>query len=226
MKKICVMIVTILVMLFSLTGCVEEDVTHIEAQPSSTEDPIKVSYLAEFYDNYGDMWLSVEGTSFDISPNKVKEYYYDSSGSWISGWTTSSIMSVSIDGKNIESCGSTIIFADSSLIKHEINIPTDVVLSQGDKASINSDSDLKYSDAWTLNYWWIYERQEHTDVGNKFVIIQSQNGDPICMYSGDEVFWEVSRNLPKTTEVNIDGKIIYIHRANFAIIDASIFGEG
>lgn len=54
------------------------------------------------------------------------------------------------------------------------------------------------------------------------LVIQSQLGVPICAYSGDNVYWEVCNDLPKTTKLMIDGKAIYVHRANFQIIDLSL----
>ena len=54
------------------------------------------------------------------------------------------------------------------------------------------------------------------------LVIQSQLGVPICAYSGDNVYWEVCDDLPKTTKLMIDGKAIYVHRANFQIIDLSL----
>ena len=54
------------------------------------------------------------------------------------------------------------------------------------------------------------------------VVIQSQLGDPICAYSGDEVYWTVCEDLPKTTKLMIDGHALYIHRANFQIIDKDL----
>lgn len=43
-----------------------------------------------------------------------------------------------------------------------------------------------------------------------------------CAYSGNEVYWEVCQDLPKTTKLMIDGKALYIHRANFQIIDKNL----
>lgn len=74
-----------------------------------------------------------------------------------------------------------------------------------------------------LGYWYWIEKQDNRTVAARIVVIQSQEGDPICMFAGNEVSWSVSRNLPKTTEVIIDGKVVYIHRSNFSIIDTSIF---
>ena len=54
------------------------------------------------------------------------------------------------------------------------------------------------------------------------VVIQSQLGVPICAYSGDEVYWEIPDDLPKMTKLMIDDKALYIHRANFEIIDRDL----
>jgi len=48
---------------------------------------------------------------------------------------------------------------------------------------------------------------------------------PICAYSGDEVYWEIPNDLPKMTKLMIDGKALYIHRANFEIIDKKLIEE-
>ena len=219
-KIICGIAASVLAL--SLTACGEVSTTTLEV-PSNNN--IEISYVAEFYDNYGEKWMSTEGTSFNISPNKVKEYSYDSNGSWISQWTTSSVMSIEIDGHNIESCGSTIIFYDTRLEKIETEIPQDITLSTGNSYSVSTPNDLRFSDYWTLQYWWDSAQQSNSAIKSRAVIIQSQNGDPICMFQGDKVSWEVSRNLPKTTEIFIDGMPVYIHRANFAIVDLTILED-
>lgn len=221
MKKIFALIL-VLIMVCGLCACGMDTTTHI-ASPSAGDESTKLSFVAEFYDNHGAPWLSVEGTSFDISPNKVKEYYYDSDGSWVSGYTTSSVVSVDIDGRNIETCGSTVLFYDTRLEKLDIEIPSDVTLSEGNSATITTPDDLRWRDHWTLNWWWITKDIENDSRGSRVVIIQSQEGDPICMFVGNDVTWDVSRNLPKTTEICIDGKMVYIHRANYAIVDTSVF---
>ena len=222
MKKIMAVIFTI-VLLLNLCACADVNTITMDASSSETGDAVKISYVADFYDNYGDQWLSVEGNSFNISPNKVKEYAYDSDGSWISSWTTSSVMSIDIDGNKIESCGSTVLFYDTRLEKIDIDIPQNVDLTTENSYSVTAPGDLRASDYWSLNWWFITKNQSNTTVRSRMVIIQSQNGNPICMFNGDNVSWEVSRNLPKTTEIMIDGMPVYVHRANFAIVDLSVF---
>ena len=222
MKKIMAVIFTI-VLLLNLCACTDVSTIAMDASSSETGDAVKISYVADLYDNYGDQWLSVEGNSFNISPNKIKEYSYDSDGSWISNWTTSSVMSIDIDGNKIESCGSTVLFYDTRLEKIDIDIPQNVDLTTENGYSVTAPGDLRASDYWSLNWWFITKNQSNTTVRSRMVIIQSQNGNPICMFNGDNVSWEVSRNLPKTTEIMIDGMPVYVHRANFAIVDLSVF---
>ncbi|MBR1813037.1 MAG: DUF5052 family protein [Lachnospiraceae bacterium] len=61
------------------------------------------------------------------------------------------------------------------------------------------------------------------DIGkSEVIIIKSQTGAPIYVFSGDSVRWEIPENLPKFTRLIVDGKALYIHRANFQIIDKSL----
>jgi hypothetical protein len=43
-------------------------------------------------------------------------------------------------------------------------------------------------------------------------------GQPIAAFSGDDVYWD----LPKMTKLMVDGKALYIHRANYQIIDKKL----
>ena len=54
------------------------------------------------------------------------------------------------------------------------------------------------------------------------VVVKSQMGAPIYAFSGNKVYWEVQEDLPRFTKLMIDGMALYIHRANFQIIDKSL----
>lgn len=220
-----VILFTIILMIATLfTGCGSLDSSTVTVQATSTEEPIKLSFMAEFYDNEGLNWLNVEGSHFDIKPNKVKQYGYSSDGAWDYWYETSSIVSVDIDGKNIETCGSTVLFYDTRLEKLEIELPKEVDLAgNSNAASVSIPRDLRGREYWTLNWWWDTKNLENYTGGERIVIIQSQEGDPVCMFAGNDVTWDIPKNLPKTTEICIDGKMLYIHRANFAIVDMEVF---
>lgn len=228
MKRIIALFCAILFISMIFVGC-DWDIDSTKSESNQREtnqngEAYQLSFIAEFYDNTGEKWLTTQGSSFDISPNKVKEYYWDSDGSWISGWTMSSVVSVDIDGESIESCGSTIIIYDNYLVKQECVLPANYVNSaDGESASIDSPNNIRTFDYWTIDWWWMTKDTRNYTIGQKIVVIQSQEGDPICLFSGESVTWEVSKNLPKTTEITIDGAKLYVHRANFAVIDKSIF---
>lgn len=222
MKKFIYSILAIL-FCFLLAACSGPEAITITTEPEDSN--VKLSFLATFYDNYGTQWLQCEGKTFDIKPNKVKEWAYNTDGSWVSSYSLSSVVSVDIDNKSIESCGSTIIFADSRLTQYDVDIPTETLTDSDNKASISAPSDYRLSDYWDLSWYFKSKDLNNTDTGSKIVVIQSQMGNPICMFMGDEVSWSIPRNLPKTTELLIDGKSVYIHRANFAIIDTELFSN-
>ncbi len=47
-------------------------------------------------------------------------------------------------------------------------------------------------------------------------------GIPLAVYQGKNVYVTVPDDLPKMTRLNIDGKSLYIHRANYIILDTKM----
>jgi len=223
MKKFLSLVLAFILSI-SLCACGGDVKTTLGTPIDQEQSGPRLTFIADFYDNNGTPWLSVEGSTFNISPNKVKEYSYDSSGAWISQWVMSSVMTVEIDNSVIQSCGSTVIFADTSLKKYDIEIPAEATLSDGGNSAITVPGDLQWRDYWSVQFWWKNHQGENQGSNSRIVVVQSQTGAPICMYMGNDVTWEVAKNLPKTTLIHIDGKALYIHRANFALIDTSVFG--
>lgn len=204
-----------------LTSCGDETVTTIQ----TNDDRVSLTYTADFYNNFGGRWLSVEGKTFSIKPNKVKNYYYNDDGDWTYKFEMSSMMSITIDGHDIESCGSTVIFADSRLEKCDIEFDTVTTENSeiiSENASISQPSDLRIEDWFKIQYWWIHKNLNNDNRGSRLVVVQSQLGNSICMYMGDDVSWDIPENLPKTTKVTIDDKVLYVHRANVSIIDTAL----
>lgn len=225
MKKRILSVALAVVVVVCLSAC-EMDTTTTVNQSEDNEG-ISLTYTADFYDNSGGRWFSVEGKSFSISPNKVKTYSWDSDGSWISSYEMSSVMSIEIDGNKIESCGSTVIFADSRLEKCDIDfneeISTDEAGNASQNSSISHPTDIRVDDWFRIRHWWMGQKNlNNGSHGARLVIIQSQLGNPIFVYSGNDVSWDIPKNLPKTTMVTIDGKVLYIHRANFSIVDMEL----
>ena len=222
-KKVFVIVLTA-IMIFAFAGC---DLGALLAEPATSESQTEKApprFIAEFYDNKGIQWLSVEGSSFDIKPNKVKEYSYSSDGSLISSYSISSIMTIIVDNREIESCGSTVLFYDTGLEKvdFEANQIVEIEPESGLSAGITHPSDFNLRSQWYMSFAWYAKDINNLNKGKRMVVIQSQEGDPICAFQGNSVSWDVPKQLPKTTIIDIDGKELYIHRANFMIIDLDL----
>lgn len=168
------------------------------------------TYECQFYSNSGELFMTAEGKNIKMTPNIVNEYTY-SGDSWLSTETMSSVITITIDGKQIESCGSTLLFVEKGL-KPDVEFDTSDIHISSDANGVKDMAIV----AETVNKYKNF-------FGKKtVVVIQSQLGDPICAFSGDKVYWEVREDLPKTTKLMIDGKALYIHRANFQIIDKDL----
>jgi len=219
------MISAALIIILGLTGCSNTTTFGSQATNETEMQDDSLTYIADFYDNTGGRWFSVEGKVFSINPNKIKTYSWDSSGAWIYSYEMSSIMSITIDGKQIESCGSTVIFADSRLEKCDIDFEEAVITQEAGEeydSQITQPSEIRFDDWWQISLWWRTKNLDNKNRNTRLVIIQSQLGNPICVYSGNEVSWDIPSNLPKTTRIIIDGKTLYIHRSNFSIIDTAL----
>jgi hypothetical protein len=168
------------------------------------------SYTIYTYDNYGQKVMTTTGDKINIAGNKTKSKGYDSEGNETTSYDVSSVITILIDGKEIESCGDTCIFEQKGL-KPEVDFTQEDIISH----STGKISDNTYI-AGIVNYYKNYFGK------SRVVVIKSQLGQPIAAYSGDEVFWKIPDDLPKMTKLMIDGKALYIHRANFQIIDKEL----
>lgn len=191
-----------------LSGC---DIAAWENKLNNLSGNIKGNtYECQFYTNSGELFMTAEGENIDIEPNIVDEYSYSDTG-WMRTETMSSVITITIDGNQMESCGSTVLFVEEGL-EPEVDFKAE---SMKISSEANGIGDMTIV-AETVNKYKNYFGKPTV------VVIQSQLGDPICAFSGEDVYWEVCEDLPKTTKLMIDNKALYIHRANFQIIDKGL----
>lgn len=207
-SKLVLLVAAVAVFATMLTGC---DWAGFGSSINDLKGSIKGNtYECQFYSNSGELFMTAEGKNIKLSPNIVDEYTY-SGEYWEITETMSSVLSITIDGKQIESCGSTVLFVEKGL-KPDVEFDT---------ADIHISSDADGLGDWAVIAETVNKYKNYFGKGT-VVVIQSQLGDPICAFSGDDVYWEVSEDLPKTTKLMVDGKALYIHRANFQIIDKEL----
>lgn len=166
------------------------------------------TYECQFYSNDGNKFMTLTGQKIDINANPIREKVYGDRG-WEYTKTLSSVVTITVDGHQMSNCGSTVLFVEDGLVP-DVDFQIENIDSEasglGDNTIIANVVN-KYKNAF----------------GKPVVaVIQSQLGDPICAFSGSNVYWEVCEDLPKTTKLMIDGHALYIHRANFQLIDRDL----
>lgn len=206
-KKIITTVLVIALAAVSLCGCSLLDNEVNELNGSITGN----TYDASFYSNEGVKFMEMSGQKIDLKSNVVKEQSWSSEGGWGYTKTLSSVVTVTIDGKEVESCGSTMIFAEKGL-SPEVDFKSPEVIKSATDGSLGENVIIAN----------VVNKFKNNFGKSRVVVIQSQLGDPICAYSGDKVYWEVCQDLPKTTKLMIDKKALYIHRANFQILDKDL----
>ena len=167
-------------------------------------------YNIDIFDNIGVRTLRSHGKKIDIDNNIVEERSYASAtDEWYSTKTLSSVITITIDGKQLISCGDTCVFYDKRLTpEYEFYL-----------------DDIDSNSSGILDSTLISGRVN--SIKNEFgkpmvVVIKSQMGAPIYAFSGDKVYWDIQEDLPRFTKLMIDGKALYIHRANFQIVDKAL----
>lgn len=202
-KKSSFLALMIAIGCFSLSGC-----AMFQSGINDLKGSIKGNtYTVDTFDNTGNLMARMHGENIDINGNIVKTYSINSSGEYIYNYELSSVITITIDGYEMESCGDTLVF-------YEDGLKPDVAFAPVTTINTTSDGIMDMTSiSGRLN-----------KVKNKFgksriVVIKSQLGNPIYAFSGDKVYWTLPEDLPKFTKLMIDGKALYVHRSNFQIYD-------
>lgn len=155
------------------------------------------------YDDYANKTLSIEG-------KKVTVGLLENSANFDAESTDfkSEVLEITINGKQMFQVGNTVIFEEDGL---------NVVEHYEIKDEIKANSGGGY-----VPFDRAVNKLKNELGKKKTIIISSQQGVPIGVYQGDDVYVTIPEDLPKMTRLNIDGKALYIHRANYVIIDTEM----
>ena len=155
-------------------------------------------YNIRQYDHYGNLVFTVHGDRVTMDCET------DADGE------VSSYIDITVDGKSWLHVGGTLVFAQNGVdMITDFQVPADMEGGSGSTGLMAVDR--------RINEWANY-------FGKKMVVlVSSQNGTPIGLFQGNNCYIEIPGDLPKTTLVHIDGKLVYVHRANVDIIPASMF---
>ena len=202
-RKYFMALLLVVAVAFNMTGCawLDSEIADMKGEL------IGNSFDVSIYDNFGTNILNIHGDKVQVNNNVVEVKSVDSDGTWSTTYEMSSVTTNTIDGSNMEQVGNTVIYAEKGLNKiTDFELPTDITTSGGTfnllDRNINSIKNI---------------------IGtSKVVVISSQLGVPIAVYGGEKVYYEIPDDLPKFTKLSIDGKALYINRANYIILDTKM----
>lgn len=166
-------------------------------------DLVGQHFTISTYDDYGNKTLTIDGKKVSVGLLQNSENFDKKTDAF-----KSEVLEVTINGNQMFQVGNTTIFAEDG-----VDMVKDYQLPQN--IEINKGGGLVSIDRFV--------NKIKNDIGKKkTIIISSQMGIPIGVYQGNDVFVTVPEDLPKMTRLNIDGKALYIHRANYTILDSNM----
>lgn len=189
----------LLVLMLSMTGCgaIRDKIATTKGELIGNHFNISV------FDHYANKTLAMDGRKVSVSVLKKNKEVDEDEASY-----DSSVLEITVNGKQLLQVGNTMIFAEDGLDMVE---------------NFHMSDDIEVDGGGFLTPVDRYINDLKNKLGkNKTVIISSPKGIPIGVFQGKKVYATVPRNLPKMTRLNIDGKSLYIHRANYMILDTDI----
>lgn len=193
-------LIILLLSLFTLTGCqaIEEFMSEFR------QDFVGLTMKVQSYDEEAQLIDSITGKSVSIERDSEFDSYTSEGGSK----NDSQVLNIQIGGQTMTHVGSSLIAAENGLedLTNQVENKVDLY----DKRS---------------NLPFISRLQD--SVGQTFfgkkktIMIRSQNGTPLAVYSGDKVSY-FKTDVPKSTGLLIDGKYLFVYRCDYTIYDNNL----
>lgn len=161
---------------------------------------------AQFYAKDGHTMMTIQGTSLRVA----RDDRFDTTTDGMSN-NDSSVLLISVGNSHVSHVGSTMVMAQDGLVKVSDKIPDGAFDITSTKPGTPWLNDLreKYQNLWQGK--------------SKTIIIRSQDDMPIAIYAGNQV--EIAAtDVPKSTLYRIDGKYLFVYRANLTSCDNDICG--
>lgn len=191
----------LVLMVTLLSGCALLD--FFTEDVSQSFSGVQATYRS--YAQDGTLIDEVVGESFQITRDKR----FDSSDSEGYSNEDSQVLQISIGSNFISHVGSTMILEESGLEDAQGDVDTQVFIE-------NLDAGVPFVNKLRENNQNLWRGK------GKTILIRSQDGLPVATYVGDEV--EIfSTSIPKSTWFQVDGKMLFVYRADYTIIDNELF---
>ena len=195
MKKKAFISLIALVLVLSLTGCsaIGAFVGQLKGELFGND------YIIRQYDDFGNLVFTIYGDKVTMDC-ELDDY-----------GEVSSYIDITIDGESWKHVGSTLVFA-----QEEADMITDFQIPEEMAGQGDHSTGLMAVDRRINEYANLFGKE-------LVVLVSSQNGTPVALFQGNDVYTEIPGDLPKTTLIHIDGAMVYVHRANIDIIPVEFF---
>lgn len=199
MKKIATLILMGFA-LVTLTGCQDLENYFKNAK----EDWIGLSFNVNTYDENSQIIDSFSGKSLSISRNKT----FDTEDNDGYSKKDSSVVKITLGKYEIDHVGSSLIAEEKGL--------TNIFTEYRKTVDINNqDSSIPVVNRMLSSFSNSFAGK------SKVILIRSQSGVPLATYAGNHVSLYNS-DVPKTSEILIDGKKLVIYRCDYTIYDKAL----
>ncbi|MCQ2009033.1 MAG: DUF5052 family protein [Sporolactobacillus sp.] len=120
----------------------------------------------------------------------------------------SSVLNITIGGKQVVHVGSTLIMYEKGLQDVMNKLPQKVLVE-------NQERSVPFVNRIVNNY------HNYFDGHSKVILIRSQLGKPIATFAGNHVSY-FATEVPNSTGLIIDGKYLFIYRCDFTMYDTEL----
>lgn len=201
-KRFSILAGLLIFSLITLSGCAAISAFTNKIQGKLIGDDYKILS----YDEFGNNTLTAQGRNISIG---LFENFANKDAT--SNGFKSEVLDITVEGKQLLHVGSTMIFAEKG-----IDMIKDYDMEYLKNAATTGQGTLVNVDRTINSYMNLVGK-------NKTIIVKSQMGIIIGVYQGNKVLVEVPADLPKMTRLIVDGKSLYIHRADYDIFDSGLF---
>ncbi|MGX7108839.1 DUF5052 family protein [Facklamia miroungae] len=187
----------LLIMVLVLTGCqaISEFVSGFK------QDFIGLTMTVQTYDEQAQIIDSMTGKSVSIE----RDEEFDSQTAEGSTKADSQVLDIQIGGHTMTHVGSSLIAAEKGLNDLTMEVDNRVEL-------YDTRSNLPFISRLQDNLGQTFFGKKKT------IMVRSQNGTPLAVYSGNKVSY-FKTDVPKSTGLIIDGKYLFIYRCDYTIYD-------
>ena len=168
---------------------------------------VGIGFHVSVYDNMGNNVVNLYGDKVSLENNVVEVISIDENGNEETSYELSSVITSTVDGSDFSQVGNTVIYAEKGLEPVEDFQMNDTITADGGSIAL-VDRQIN--------------KLKNKIGAPKTIIISSQMGVPIAVYAGKSVYYEIPDDLPKMTKLVVDGKALYVHRANYMILDTEL----